>query len=306
MRKEESRESAGLAVIESMNGARFVHDSLELLGWQVEIADADKVKGLAPLACKTDRIDAWVLAELSRRDLVPTIWLPDPGVRSGRELACWRLHLVRHRTGLKNRVHAGLITFGRPCPFSDLFGVGGRAMLDRLELPEPWHGDIEAALRLIDGIDAEIGELDYKLVSEAKQHRDVPLLMSAAASAMCLATQLLPKSATSRSSPVRRSSVATPVFAPGCTSPVSATIEAASPKPVRSSCGGRSSKPLPTPPGTLPTPLDTSEQPPGSVGAAAKKVARVDLARHLTEAVWHMLTKRQPFAPTVVGSPPAA
>jgi transposase len=43
-----------------MNGARFVHDTLELYGWQVEIADAQKVKGLAPLACKTDRIDAWV------------------------------------------------------------------------------------------------------------------------------------------------------------------------------------------------------------------------------------------------------
>ena len=54
-----------------MNGARFVHDQLELAGWQVAIADAQKVKGLAPLACKTDRIDAWVLAELSRRDLVP-------------------------------------------------------------------------------------------------------------------------------------------------------------------------------------------------------------------------------------------
>ncbi len=66
------------AVIESMNGARFVHDTLELAGWDVEIADAQKVKGLAPLACKTDRIDAWVLAELSRRDLVPAIWLPDP------------------------------------------------------------------------------------------------------------------------------------------------------------------------------------------------------------------------------------
>jgi transposase len=57
------------AAIESMNGARFVHDRLEELGWQVEIADAQKVKGLAPLACKTDRIDAWVLAELSRREL---------------------------------------------------------------------------------------------------------------------------------------------------------------------------------------------------------------------------------------------
>jgi len=42
------------AAIESMNGARFVHDQLEMAGWQVEIADAQKVKGLAPLACKTD------------------------------------------------------------------------------------------------------------------------------------------------------------------------------------------------------------------------------------------------------------
>src|SRR5438874_1236698 len=83
------------AAIESMNGARFVHDRLELQGWQVEIADAQKVKGLAPLACKTDRIDAWVLAELTRRDLVSAIWLPDPLVRAERERARWRLHLVR-------------------------------------------------------------------------------------------------------------------------------------------------------------------------------------------------------------------
>jgi hypothetical protein len=73
------------AAIESMTGARFVHDQLELAGWEVEIADAVKVKGLAPLACKTDRIDAWVLAELSRRELVPAIWLPDPRVRAERE-----------------------------------------------------------------------------------------------------------------------------------------------------------------------------------------------------------------------------
>jgi hypothetical protein len=33
------------AAIESMNGARFVHDQLERAGWQVEIADAQKVKG---------------------------------------------------------------------------------------------------------------------------------------------------------------------------------------------------------------------------------------------------------------------
>src|SRR5829696_8946192 len=115
------------AAIASMNGARFVHDRLELHGWQVEIADAQKVKGLAPLACKTDRIDAWVLAELARRDLVPAIWLPDPQVRAERERARWRLHLVRHRSSLKQRVHAVLLTHGKPCPVSDLFGVRGFA-----------------------------------------------------------------------------------------------------------------------------------------------------------------------------------
>ena len=97
------------------------------------------MKGLAPLACKTDKIDAWVLAELSRRDLVPAIWLPTPTVRAERERARWRLHLVRHRTALKNRIHATLLAFGHPCPVSDLFGVGGRELLGRLELPEPWR-----------------------------------------------------------------------------------------------------------------------------------------------------------------------
>ncbi len=107
------------AVIESMTGARIVHDTLEQEGWSVEIADAQKVKGLAPLACKTDRIDSMVLAVLSQRDLVPAIWLPDPTVREERELARFRLHLVKHRSMLKNRIHSTLINFGRPCPVTE-------------------------------------------------------------------------------------------------------------------------------------------------------------------------------------------
>ena len=127
-------------VIESMTGARFVHDTLEQAGWEVEIADAHKVKGLAPLAVKTDRIDARVLAVLSHRDLVPAIWLPDPRVRRERELARFRLHLIKHRSQLKHRIHSALMSFGRPCPVTDLFGIAGRQLLASLELPEPWRG----------------------------------------------------------------------------------------------------------------------------------------------------------------------
>jgi hypothetical protein len=80
---------------------------------------------LAPLACKTDKVDARVLAELSLRDLVPAIWLPDPQLRRERERARFRLHLVKHRTSLKNRIHATLIAFGHQRSMSDLFGGGG-------------------------------------------------------------------------------------------------------------------------------------------------------------------------------------
>src|SRR6266487_1833822 len=45
------------AAIESMNGARFVHDQLELAGWRVEIADAVKVKGLGTVEASLQLIN---------------------------------------------------------------------------------------------------------------------------------------------------------------------------------------------------------------------------------------------------------
>src|SRR3989449_6151700 len=166
------------AVVESMTGARLVHDTLEQEGWSVEIADAQKVKGLAPLACKTDKIDSKVLAVLSHRDLVPAIWLPDPSVREERELARFRLHLVKHKSALKNRIHSTLINFGRPCPVTDLFGVEGRRLLARLEVPEPWRANITAALQLIDDLEVQIAEIHARLRERHVDNPYIPLLMS--------------------------------------------------------------------------------------------------------------------------------
>ena len=59
------------AVVERMSGAVWVRDRLEASGWEVKVAHARKVRDVAPLACKTDKVDARVLAKLRRRDLVP-------------------------------------------------------------------------------------------------------------------------------------------------------------------------------------------------------------------------------------------
>ena len=58
------------AVVEMMSGAIWVRDELAAAGWRVQIAHARKGRDVAPLACKTDKVDARVLAELARRDLV--------------------------------------------------------------------------------------------------------------------------------------------------------------------------------------------------------------------------------------------
>jgi transposase len=285
------------AAIESMNGARFVHDRLEELGWEVEIADAERVRGLAPLACKTDRIDAWVLAELGRRDLVPAVWLPDPAVRAERERARFRLHLVRHRVALKNRVHASLVTFGVPCPVSDLFGQRGRRLLDRLAVPDPWRSDVLAAVALIDEIDRQIDGCERELRRLGADHRYVPLLMTVPgiawvlgytiaaeigditrfASAKKLAgyTGLCPRVYQSGAHDHRGSLAKNgPKFLRW------ALIEAA------------------THAARHPAYRDHYQRTAQRLGKQrGKKVARIEIARKLSEAIWHMLTRNQPFAP---------
>jgi len=251
------------AAIESMNGARFVHDTLEQCGWEVEVADAAKVKGLAPLACKTDRIDAWVLAELSRRELVPAIWLPGFQVREERERARFRLFLVRKRSSLKHRVHAQLL----------------------------------ASLAMIDDLDGQIKQIDVELKTLGADHRYIPLLMSAPGIAwvlgytiaaeigdidrfqspkkLCGYTGLCPRVYQSGSTDRRgQLTHAGPKYLRWAL--MEAAIHACR-HPVYSERYQRNKQRL------------------GKQRGA--KVAQVDIARRLTEAIWHMLTRNQPFAP---------
>jgi transposase len=285
------------AAIESMTGARFVHDQLELRGWQVEIADAVKVKGLAPLAAKTDKIDARVLAELSRRDLVPAIWLPDPAVRAERERARWRLHLVRHRTALKNRIHATLMAFGHPCPVSDLFDVAGRHLLAGLELPEPWAGDVAAALRLIDELDAEIDGCEAALRTAGADHPYVPLLTTVPGIGWVLGYTIAAEIGDIARFDSPKKLVGYTGLCP--------TVYQSGRKDHRDSLAKNGPKYLrwalieaTTHAARHPIYAERYQRTKTRLGKQrGPKVARVDLARRLAEAIWHMLTTNKPFTP---------
>lgn len=285
------------AAIESMNGARFIHDRLELLGWDVEIADAQKVKGLAPLACKTDRIDAWVLAELSRRDLVPAIWLPDPSIRAERERARWRLHLVHHRTSLKNRIHQTLIAFGHARPVSDLFGVRGRALLDGLQLPEPWHGNVAASLKLIDDLDRQIDECEGELRKLGADHRYIPLLITVPGISWVLAYTIASEigDISRFGSPIKLSGYTglCPKVRQSGSRDERGPLSKNGPKYLRWALIEAAHHAARTP--AYHDRYETTKRRLGR--QRGNKIATVDIARKLAEAIWYMLSRNQPFAP---------
>jgi transposase len=304
-----SRRFAGAqvrAAIESMNGARFVHDQLEHAGWQVEIADAARVKGLAPLACKTDRIDARVLAELSWRELVPAVWLPDPSVRAERERARFRLHLVRHRTSLKNRVHATLLAHGVPCPVSDLFGVSGRALLERLQLPDVWRGTLEASLRLIDELDREVEGCERELRALGADHRYVPQLLTLPGLGWVLAYTIAAELGeisrfASPAKLVGYTGLCPRVYQSG-ESDRRGSLSKQGPRYLRWALIEATSHAC-----RHPAYAARYRQTRRRLGKQrGPKVARVQLARTLAYAIWHMLSRNHPFAPASATDPLAA
>ncbi len=283
--------------IESMNGARFVHDTLERCGWEVEVADAQKVKGLAPLACKTDRIDAWVLAELSRRDLVPAIWLPGFEQRQERERARWRLYLVRKRSSLKHHIHAQLLAFGHRCPVSDLFGRAGRELLGRLEFPEPWRSGVLAAVAMIDDLDRQIADIDRELKALGADHRYIPTLMSAPGIAWVLGYTIAAEIGDidrfgSPTKLVGYTGLCPRVYQSGDTDR-RGPLTHAGPRYLRWALMEAATHAC-----RHPVYRDRYQRNKARLGRQrGAKVAQVDIARRLAQAIWHMLTRDQPFAP---------
>ena len=124
------------AVIESMTGARFVHDTLEQRGLGGTDCRCPEGQGIGAVGVR-DRPDrrscaggALASATWCRRSGCPT-----RGSVLEREQARFRLHLVKHKSMLKHRIHATLMSFGHPCPVSDLCGLAGRELLESFQIP---------------------------------------------------------------------------------------------------------------------------------------------------------------------------
>jgi transposase len=162
--------------VEMMSGAVWVRDRLQSAGWEMKVAHARKVRDVAPLACKTDKVDARVLAELCRRDLVPEVWVPSLEDRALRERLRRRMHLVKARTSARNRIFGLLTQFGLRISHSRLRKPDAMELLHRRGVPEVWRASIAELLELAEEMDRRIDPIDRELGPLARSDERARLL----------------------------------------------------------------------------------------------------------------------------------
>ena len=168
------------AVIESCRNWCVMHDWLEELVDEVVLANPYKVKAIAEAKIKTDKIDATVLADLLRADMVPTCYVAPREVRDMRNLLRERIFFVRMRTMAKNRI----VTIFDRYPEerkglklqTDIFGKSGRSQFDKVALREADRALIDRELNYIDVVNIFIKEIEEVVEENFKESKNAKTL----------------------------------------------------------------------------------------------------------------------------------
>jgi transposase len=140
-----------VALVRRWPGCRVAFEACMNWHWLLEIleealpredivlANACKTRIIAEAQIKTDKVDARILADLLRGNLISRAHICGKATRGIKEVLRQRCFFVRQRTMIRNRIHRLLgAQHGLKLPqCSDLFGAKGMSFLNKLELPAP-------------------------------------------------------------------------------------------------------------------------------------------------------------------------
>jgi len=151
------------AAFEAAYGTSWLVELLEDYGFAPHLVHPSRCKAIASARLKNDKVDAAILAQLLRADLLPEAWIAPPAIRQLRALLRHRVALVRLRTRLRNRIHAIVADYGYDRPAGEYWSGPGRAWLASLQLPAVSRELVEDDLGLIDALQERIDRLDWEI-----------------------------------------------------------------------------------------------------------------------------------------------
>ncbi len=174
-------------VIEIGSAAGWIKDMAEAMDIQIQIANPNhEAWRWKSVKRKTDRDDAFKLAQLSAMNQLPTITLPGADVRQWRSLIAYRATLVGRRTAIKNSIRAILDRQGLAMPSGKLgWTLKARADLSRraqslidVASKELWRGQLHIELQTLQQHEELIGQVETRLQMLAKRDDRVQRLQT--------------------------------------------------------------------------------------------------------------------------------
>ena len=156
-------------VIESSSAWYHIYEYLSKR-YQVVSSNPLKTKAIASAKVKTDRLDAFTLADLLRGGYIAESYVPPRRIIELREMVRCRAGLVRIRTSLKNKIHGHLLMRGvkiERTPFSKTY-------VDKLRALHDYR--IDEYLNVTEALNREIDQVSKKIMLEAKDDEYARLL----------------------------------------------------------------------------------------------------------------------------------
>src|SRR5262249_8314590 len=155
------------AAFEACYGTSWLVELLEDYGFTPHLVHPSRCKAIASARLKNDKVDAAILGQLLRADLLPEAWIAPPPVRALRALLRHRALLVGLRTRLRTRIHAIVADYGYDRPAGGYWTGPGRAWLASLDLPAVSRELVGDYLGLIDAAQERIDRLDWEIRQRA-------------------------------------------------------------------------------------------------------------------------------------------
>lgn len=167
--------------VETIGNWYWIVDEIEAAGMQPRLVHARKAKLLMGSINKTDKLDARGLNRQQRMGTLPTVWIPEGGLRDQRELTRTRMMLSAERTRLKNRIHATLGKYALGLQgASDIFGPKYRpALLAHIaRLPEQSRYAVRLVLDQLTMVQDQIDAFEARMRTVLKPVPELALITS--------------------------------------------------------------------------------------------------------------------------------
>lgn len=169
--------------VETIGNWYWIVEEIERAQMQPRLVHARKAKLMLGMINKTDKLDARGLNRLQQTGTLPTVWIPPLQIRDKRELPRTRMVFAHQRTKLKNRIHSVIDKYGLQYKFtdiSDIFGKAGREQTQKCLglLPEQTRYSMETLLHHLDEVGRQIGKIEKRMKEVFYPNEETKLLMT--------------------------------------------------------------------------------------------------------------------------------